>query len=223
MPYKRKVYQGMANPYKKRRVTTGRTRTSGFYGRYQPKGTEHKFLDTSFAQATVPTAGLISYPSVNFVPQGAGESERVGRKVVLRNLLLRYVVVLNNTTTAGSTEDVVRTIVFLDKQCNGQAATVTDILATANHLSFNNLANKGRFSILCDQSTDINSNGAIAAGFGEKVETRSKYLRLNHPIEFSGATGAITEIRSNNIGILIISKGANSLWNATVRIRYSDS
>jgi hypothetical protein len=222
MPYKRKVYRGMANPYKKAR-TSGRTRTAGFYGRYQPMGGEQKFLDTTYAQTGQVSSGTITYPSVNLIAQGAGESERIGRKVTLKSLLLRYVCVLNNTTSPGSTEDVVRVIVFLDKQCNGQAATVTDILETANHLSFNNLANKNRFSILCDQSSDLNSNGAIAAGFGEVVHTRSKYLRLNHAVEFSGATGAITEIRSNNIGILVITKGNNSLWNATVRIRYSDA
>lgn len=209
--------------YKKPRK--GYMRTSGNYGRYSPMGQELKFLDTSFNQTTVATAGNIVLSSVNLVPQGVTESTRIGRKCTLRALSLRYVIQIKPTTNTNNTDDGLRLIIYLDKQCNGTSAAVTDILRTADYLSYNNLANKDRFRILKDSFVDIHSTagGGSTASFGEVGITKQVHLKCNIPIEFSGVTGAITEIRSNNIGVLIISDSADVSCEGLVRIRYSDS
>lgn len=200
-------------------------RVSGNYGRYSPMGTELKFLDTSFNQTTVAATGNIVLTSVNLVPQGVTESTRIGRKCTLRAISFRYVVQLKPTTNTNNTDDGLRVIVYWDKQCNGTAAAVTDILRTADYLSYNNLANKERFRILKDQFVDLHSTagGGSTASFGEIGFTKQMHLKCNIPIEFSGVTGAITEIRSNNIGVLLISDSADVSCEGLVRIRYSDS
>lgn len=205
----------------------GITRTSGYYGRYAPLGQEQKFLDTSTTQAPVSFNGNIAPSSLVAVPAGTGESERVGRKITVRALHLRYVCLMNNQTTPGATDDGVRVIVYWDKQCNGTAATVTDILETADYLSFNNLANKNRFMILMDKQHDISLTAGAGNGtanvFGAKAITKSMHKRLNIPIEFSSTTGGLTEIRSNNLGVLVISDNGNITYTATARIRYTDN
>lgn len=214
--------------YKKRKYTgsfkKGYNRTSGYYGRFAPLGTELKFLDTTWNDTTVASAGEVILPSVNLIPQGVTESNRIGRKCVIRSIAVRYVVQIKPTTNTNNTDDGVRFILFQDKQCNGAAATVTDILRSADYLSFNNLANKERFKVLADKFTDVHAaaGGGSTSSFGELGFTKSVYIKCYIPIEFSSTTGALTEIRSNNIGVLLISDSADTACEGLVRIRYSD-
>lgn len=207
--------------------TPGRDRTGGYYGRYQPQGDEKKFLDTPLTLEDPVAATGNVYDSLVEIPQGAGESQRVGRKCTITAISLRYVVSLNNTSTPSSTEDGCRVIIFHDKQCNGAIAPITQVLASDTYLSYNNLANKERFRILSDKFHDLSSTAGSYDGtndqFGAKGVTKSVYLRCDIPIEFSGATGAIAEIRSNNIGVLIISDKAKCNFSGLARVRYSDN
>lgn len=213
-------------PYKKGR---GYTRTTGYYGRFSPSvalaNSELKFLDTTVTQATVGSTGNITNTSLNLIPSGTGESQRVGRKVVIKRIHLKYVCVLKETGTSSSTDDGVRVIVYLDKQCNGATASVTDILETTQYLSFNNLANKNRFTILMDEHTDLRSQsgGGSTVAFGRMAVTKQWHHKCSLPIEFSSTAGSLTEIRSFNIGILTISDRALIELNGKARVRYLDA
>lgn len=216
------------NPYNGRatkRKKTGQMgfmRTTGYYGRYPPLGNELKFLDSSWNSSGVSNSGTIVLSTVHPAVSGTGESQRIGRKIVIRSVFVRWVVEIGNGTTPSATDDGLRVIIYQDMQANGAAATVTDILATANYLSFNNLANKNRFKIMMDKFTDVHSAAATSSTFGEMAKTRSHYMKCNVPIEFSSTTGSITEIRSNNIGVLLISDKAISNCSGRIRVRYSD-
>lgn len=207
----------------------GYVRTAGFYGRFaRGTGTELKFLDTKRnTGAAIPTAGQIDTASLNVIAQGAGESERVGRKCTLKQINIRGVASLASVTNYNATVDRLRFIVYWDKQTNGATAAVTDILETAEIQSFNNLANKNRFRILCDKTMVVGTTGG-AASTGAYVFAEAKtpfqfYKKLNIPLEFDGATGALTEQRSNNIGVLAISDDGNTLLEYNVRVRYADN
>lgn len=216
---------------KKVKANPGYYRTTGYYGRYPSAGGsgtgELKFFDTTDTFAALVPAGEIKN-SLNLIPQGVTESTRIGRKCTIRSLQIRGN--LNLPPVAGVSAaggSVVRIIVYQDKQANGVAATVTDILNTADIHSFRNLANSHRFRILKDSTIDINPTAA--AGDGTTNDTTSVYkswecyLRVNVPLEFSSTTGAITELRSNNLGILAISEtSSNIIFNYNCRVRYSD-
>lgn len=228
MPTKRVVTTTTSRPAKKRRYNgkAGYTRTTGYYGRFAGSNAEKKFYDTSISSTTVGSGGNILLSSVCTIPQGTGESARIGRKVTLRALNFRFVVTLPNTTLASATDDGVRVIVYHDKQCNGATASVTDILESADYLSFNNLANKDRFKILSDKVVDISATAGAYTGtndtWGDRGVTRSVYLKLNQPVEFSSTTGVISEIRSNNIGILAVTDAGRIKLEGRIRVRYTD-
>ncbi len=127
--------------------------------------------------------------------------------------------------------DSVRIIVFLDKQHNGSASIlVTDILETANWKSFNNLANTGRFKIFKDTIIPLNYltlafNGLLSL---QSALARSYVFEFHKkcsiPIEMSDSTGSLAAIRSNNIGIMMISESnLNSTVTLSTRIRYTDA
>lgn len=217
---------------KRRRTGAGYVRTVGFYGRFRGRsagaGGEQKFFDTTFAEATVASAGAITNPSLNLIPQGVTESTRVGRKCVIKKIHFKGELKMPSSATSTLTADRLRVIVFIDKQANGAAATVASILETASIDSFRNLAESGRFLILHDKTSDLNSGsgaGNTAAGvlWGETKRTWRLNKTCNLPIEFSSTTGVITEIRSNNIGVLAISEAGLATLQYTCRVRFSDS
>jgi len=211
----------------------GYARTGGYFGRFKGRraniaaGTELKFFDTLRNAFTPAAAGTIADASLNLIAQGVTETDRIGRKCTLKRLDLRGQFAMPAQTAAASTSDRVRFIVYLDKQCNGATATVGGILETATIDSFRNLANTGRFRILAERTVTLVAQGATATAgaytFGEVKKNLKLSVKLDTPLEFDGVTGALTEIRSNNIGVLAISESALASVDYNVRVRYGDN
>ncbi len=216
-------------PRFRRGVVRGYTRRSGYYGRYTPGAGELKFLDVAVIDDTVASAGAI-VTSLNLIPQGITENTRIGRKCTIRKIgwYMQWDLPAINGTGAAPSGDTVRYILYLDKQCNGAAAGITDILESADFQAFNNLANKGRFKTLLDRTVSLNYSASTGAGgaadndYAAVVSTDEFHHKCNIPIEFNAAAGALTEIRSNNLGILLISSGQIMGLISNVRIRFSD-
>jgi len=207
-------------------VVPGYTRTGGSYSR--AKNDEVKFRDTSVGAATQTTTMTRWADSLNIVPQGDAQNERIGNKICIKKAMLRLRINLLNQTSASPAGATVRICVVLDKQCNGAVATVTDILPDADVFSFNNLDNTDRFIILYDKWHTVNPmaftttpNNALNEKF-IKINLKN----LNIPIHYNStaSTGAVATQRSNNILVLA---GASSTNNASVagtyRIRYTDN
>lgn len=186
-------------------------------------GDEQKFFDSNETNFTVTQAGAVQTTTmVAGIQQGAGESQRVGRKVVVRKVLLNGDLILPGSATATFTEDVARIIVFWDKQTNGAAATVTQILASASYLSYRNLQQTGRFSILSDKKYTINAAAGNGTSTGDKRLHWKLNLKCNIPLEFSASTGAVADLTTNNIGVLAISGQGHVQCYYYWRVRYSD-
>lgn len=224
------VYRPYKSPYKKprRAFVPGADRVGGYYGRYSGKNAELKFHDVDLDDGTVAVTGDVT-ASINLIAQGITESTRVGRKCTLRSFHWRYQVTLPETDAAATPADgdSLRIIVFIDKQANGATAAVTDVLETANIQSFRNLSNSGRFNFLCDKIHNINYLGLASDGAGVVSQGLVQYeytfnKNLNLPIEYSSTTGVIGEIRSNNIGVLLISHRGFAGFNSGIRLRFSD-
>lgn len=220
--------------YKRKRFVRGRDRTIGNYKRFGGLGLirpEQKFLDNDLVDADVSgTSSVIS--SLNVIPQGISSSERIGRKCTITKLNVRMQLYPLGQLLGVALYDsiVVRVIIFIDKQTNGAAALGSDILTdTTDWMSYRRLSNVDRFTFLLDRTDVINF-----ANFGYDV-VNSLFVQdgggyfmkwkktMSLPIEFSGVTGAITEIKSNNIGILLIAKTAGRVaMVGKSRIRYTD-
>ncbi len=189
---------------------------------------EMKFFDSIQTDSVVATTGVVT-GSVNLVPQSVTEEGRIGRKIRIKSIMMHWFFSLPaeaNQPDVGN-GDTLRIIVFIDHQANGANATVTDLLETANIESFRNLANSKRFTILMDKKRDINRT--VAATDGTNTSTSplvSKHMqfysrKMDLPIEFDSTSGAITEIRSNNVAMLYISNlGEVGINTEQTRIRY---
>lgn len=209
----------------------GFDRTAGYYGRYapvNPSSAEMKFHDLVVNRSPVATAGNIT-DTVIVIPQGVGESQRVGRKCTIKSINWRFNFNLPEVDAASTpgAADVLRILVYLDKQCNGATALVADILQSADYQAFNNLSNKTRFRTLMDRTYAMSyaamaSDGAAVVSQAEVQMEDTFFKKCNIPIEYSSTTGAIAEIASNNIGILLISKNAICSLESNIRMRFHD-
>ncbi len=203
----------------------GYQQTSGYYGRFAKVTDELKFFDLDIDDAVVATNGTIAQVSCNNIPQGTTESERIGRKCVIKAINWRYEVIMPNAQNMTSVLDTVRVILYLDKQCNGATATVTNILESDDFQSFNNLANKQRFRILMDRTHNLNCTAGAGNGTANDIAGRQESFELfkkcDIPVEFDSTTGAITEIRSNNIGVLLVGKQGFAGFASKMRLRFT--
>ncbi len=228
-------FKARAGPMKKRRTTSalivpGVTRTGGYYGRYAGGSGELKFHDVDVDDAVVAAGGnIVNSGTVIVIPQGTTEKTRVGRKCTLRSLHLRYLLTLpeQDAVATPANGDTVRLIIYLDKQCNGATIAVTDLLESDNIHSFRNLSNSSRFVVLCDKIHNVNYAGMASDGAGivSQAATTNNYTwnkKCNIPIEYSSTTGAVGEIRSNNIGIMLVGNSGVVGWFSQWRCRYSD-
>ncbi len=191
----------------------------------RPAVIELKFHDVDIDDTVIATGAIIQ-AAVNLIAQGVGESQRVGRKVTVRQIGWKWQIKLAGATSKANTSDVVRVMMVLDKQANLALPAVLDILETSSFLSFNNLSNKKRFRTLMDRTYTLKADAGGGDGttedYGEDVIYDSFHKRVNIPIEFNAAAGAITEITSNNIVILLASENGTSAFLSKVRLRFSD-
>ncbi len=208
------------------RFAKGYDRTGGFYGRFQQNG-ELKFFDLDLDDAVVVSTGAIT-DSINLIPQGVTEKTRVGRKCTIKSIAWDYEVLLPEKVAQATppAPEYTRIIMYLDRQANGATATVATILASADYQSFNNLANSSRYRTLYDKRVVMNYTAGIgitaSQDYPQQIRKGYFYKRCNIPLEFSSTTGAIAEIRSNNIGVLLITRGGLGGFASKIRLRFSD-
>ncbi len=227
--FDRKSYNGAKARAKVVGAARGYLQTSGFYGRFASNGSpgaELKFFDVTLDDTLIAQAATVT-DSINKIVQGVTESTRVGRKCTIRSINWRWDIVYNDTATADTSAESVRIIMYLDQQANGATATAALLLASDDYQSFNNLANSGRFKVLMDRQVDCHSPAGAGQNashiFTENIYSGAFYKKCMIPIEFSSTTGAIGEIRSNNIGVMLLSKDGNlTTFRSRIRLRFSD-
>lgn len=211
-----------------RKYIAGKSRTSGYYGRYNKACGELKFHDIDVNDTLISAAGtILNNGSINLIPQGTTEVTRIGRKAVLRSIGWHWWMGMAADATVG-VSDTVRVIMYQDKQCNGVTIGATTLMENDSFQSFRNLANNSRFIVHYDKTFDVPIMAAAGNGTNQEqpgsVLSGSFYKDVNIPIEFNGVAGALTEIRSNNLGVLLFSRvGAKVGFVSKVRLRFSDS
>ncbi len=187
---------------------------------------ERKFHDLDIDDATIAAGVTVAQDSCNLIAQGVTETTRIGRKCTIRQINWRFDIQINAATASTGTTDIVRILLYLDRQANGATASATDILESADYQSFNNLSNKNRFRTLMDRTYEMNCLAGGGDGttedYGQTVTEDSFFKKVNIPVEFDSTAGAITEIKSNNIGLLTISRSGKCSFVSKMRLRFTD-
>lgn len=211
-------------------IVPGRTRQTGYFGRYNKLSSESKFFDLQEDSIIITDSGVIIQPSLNLITGGTSENNRIGRKCTISSIHMKGTLTLPPTLLPAETTDVCRIVLYLDKQCNGAAATFDDIFDSNitvqdEVFKYRNLANSGRFQILYDKTYSLESLSAAYNGTTTSFGGATKGFKINKvvntPIEISNSgTPTITDIRTNNYGLLGISKNGLVDMSYVIRMRF---
>lgn len=175
---------------------------------------EFKSVDTDLAGAgnTTPTAIYL----LNGLVPGTGSAQRIGRQVIIKSLELRF------SFSGGAADSFWRYIVVLDKQANGAAPAITDLLVANALYSPKNLTYVRRFTILLDEIGSVETQAT-----SESMKTFEKYKRINYVTEFNaGATGTVTDIATGSLYMFVFGSnaaGGNAFAiSGSARLRFTD-
>lgn len=181
---------------------------------------EVKNFEAGGTIATTFNASTFAAPSLlNGLQYGTAANQHVGRKVMLRSILIRMTSNLGPTSTQGANT---RVLVIYDRQTNGAAPAALDITTANDFWSVMNLNNSDRFVVIFDKilpAISQNGNWSVA----KKV-----YKKLSLDMIFNaGSTGTVTDIQTGSLYLLVGINGtmgvANGGFTFTSRIRFVDS
>lgn len=180
------------------------------------KGPEKKNIDVATTNYNLPlTSSFGSLVLLNGTPQGVGNNERVGRRIAMKSLQLRYIHYSN--LTAGSA----RIVIFYDRQANSTVPSSADVIGSQTFDGLVNLVNSDRFVILMDEITEN-------APFDSASTPGKRYLKMDLETIFSGTGSGISSIATGSVYMMMansatFSVGATSNATFSTRIRYLDA
>lgn len=203
--------------YKAPRYRKGYERLTGVYGRFKPEfGKELKFFDTNVTADNIPD----EWSSINFVhniPKETGPSDRIGRRYTIKSLQMR----LNITKRPNVESVIIRIIIVLDKQTNGEFLTGDQLFVAGatqgptTWSKYRNLENLDRFEILWDKTYHMDAtsgtNAAAMRGIPATTIADSYFKRVNIPILVAEKAGSpsIADVATNSVHVMYCSNEEN--------------
>lgn len=215
--------------------------TRGFYGIGDVGAIEKKYIDAAVYEHKIGYGDGASafIAALNLIPTGSGVSQRVGRKILMKSILLR--VYIKNGDWGDASEAVsdmagYRMVLVYDRQCNGVPPTFDDIFEFTMGTSVFitnplNLANRDRFLVLWDKQFVL--DGVVNSAGTQNINTQKffkKYKRLNLETIFQNdaSTAGINDIKTGSMFLIVFSNQRTttddgfSLVTMDSRIRYVD-
>lgn len=189
----------------------------------RPDGAELKVIDQ--AQSVVlginGTGGPTGISSWNrllltAVVQGTDLTSRVGRKILLKSWYFRCHLATSEVAAASYGAGLTRFVCVYDKQANGAAPTISDVLgagvtgtAAPDVTTPINLNNRERFIVLMDKAVYTGGGINTAAGIPSLATERQdvfikKFKKLDLPVVFNNQnTGTIADTNTGAIHMFV--------------------
>lgn len=179
---------------------------------------EKKNIDVNTAATIViGTATFSTMTHINPIAQGATANNRLGREANMRSLFYRWQGSFAATTAGASP---IRLLIVYDKQPNGAAPPILDVLAADAIESPMNLDWKKRFTILVDHEVECVGTQGPAAWYVKG------YRKMALNAEFTGVGGGIAALNSGSVYAITYQNGniitANPTSQLYTRIRFTD-
>lgn len=199
---------------------------------------ELKAYDIAVGTINVSTTG--SFTVLHLPQAGADINQRVGRKTLIKKFYIRgrcqtEASSQSAATTINTVALQARCIVFVDKQPNGAAPAVADLLVSADPASMLNINNRDRFSVLKDETFEFDpyaansTTGASQCNQIKPIKIFRKFPRgMGIETVFNATNGGtIADINSGALYMFWLGSsaaGTNTDVNITLstRVRYAD-
>jgi hypothetical protein len=149
---------------------------------------------------------------VSSIAQGDTIQERTGNCINLHSILRNVVYTMTTSCT-------VRILLYRDRFNEGAFPAVNDVLENQDVTSpynFQNVVQRKRFIILHDESQNFTTGGKL-------THTSMKSIPHECKVYYSGATSAISNMRANNIFMIVITDQATpGSINYTTQVQFTD-
>lgn len=194
---------------------------------------ELKFVDTTHNQAFSTSCTCVI---INGVAEGSENNQRTGRVQENISVAIRGFI-STAAPLAATTDEMVRVIIFTDKQSNGGGVpTGTSLLSTASAISFNMLDNRDRFTILRDYMIAISYTQPGATGLATQFDSLDKkgvkgslindFFKVPFKTTYNTTTAVVASVTTCPILIMFVGQAAaaaqNPTFQGTTRVRYRD-
>jgi hypothetical protein len=149
---------------------------------------------------------------VSSIAQGDTIQERTGNCINLHRILRNVVYTMTTNCT-------IRIVLYRDRFNEGAFPAVNEVLENQDVTSpynFQNVVQRKRFIILHDESQNFTTGGKL-------THTSMKSIPHTCKVYYSGATAAITNMKANNIFMIVISDQATpGSINYTTQVQFTD-
>lgn len=173
------------------------------------------------ATGEVPATGQL-----NIITVGDTLNNRDGAVIQVKSIQMR-----GNVAFVPAAAATAATIAYIyivqDRQCNGAAAAITDVLTSnAMNTALGNVPNQYRFKILKRIVLPLFASAGATTAYNNVSVPFDEYIKFPTPIEirFTASAGAITDVASNNLFLLAGTDGLSDdtiTVNATTRLRFT--
>lgn len=219
----RKRTYSVSAPFKKPRMVTparvvSKQSVKSMVSQALRQVAEKKWFDVLSSGQTPSTGGAFPISCAQSIDDGTLDTERVGAKISLTAVQYHFEGALVGTDTASN---LVRIILYADKQPNGATATVTQILQNNDFLSFRNLDNLERFDILDDSIVELKAEAGISGTLVVSRCYKGVYKKVNYQSSYASDAGTFP-IAGANIGMLVIAKSSTGVYSVRTRVRFVD-
>lgn len=196
---------------KRRRMAIGR-----------PLRRELKWVEYFNIAAIAASASFVG-ALVNDPLQGTNESERIGRRIQMVYLDVKFIYVPNALSTL---DQLLRVIIFIDRQANGTTPSTASLVANSSTasqtiISHRYESNRDRYRFLHDQVYTSNYNG-------ESIIKRHFTIPLSgrdSKVTFSTlSAGTVADINTNSMWVYFVTdQSANQpTFSLSTRLRFYD-
>jgi len=196
---------------------------------------DKKYVDTAITGVAT-TTGLVSSLLIP-VSQGNGDNDRIGRHLTMTNISVHGYIYRN--AEAGlfgtmETAELCRLILVYDKQANGIAVDVEDVLAvlspatTADINAYRNMNQLDRFVVLKDKviRMDVDligeSTGATACGIQSDLIPFKFNKKVALPVDWKDNSGVIANCMTGSLYMIALSAAGYATIDLRCRVKYLD-
>lgn len=190
---------------------------------YKRPATSNKFIDLAAANYEASTTGSVTL--IYTIPQGTNQSERIGKKIKIKNIQIRGQLVVGSAQVNAAI--AVGYLIF-DKQPTGSLPAITDIfdsIGIASHLNDDNtdrfvVLKKHRYATFGDSNTPTTASSLA-------IYDVDDFIKMNHTVNYKSlGTGAIADFSYGAVYWVVFGEEAAGTtaprFTVSFRTRYED-
>jgi len=206
---------------------------------------ETRYVDNNPAPIDVnTTTGTTGVYPLNLTTQGSALQNRLGNKIALKSLQMKYHFQIKAPTVANPVpQQDIRVIIFYDKQTNGSLPSISDVISsvdqngtvTCSTDSYPNNFNRDRFVILADSwfhLPQVTWNSTLGTSTELWLPSMSelrfdRYIKLKN-IEtcYKANAGTIGDVSTGGLFIMHISNAGTTPYvqiDFSARLKFADN